>query len=211
MKAFIYFYSEIYMNRCYDYHDMGFPYPYPLGLPKGSVRATLTLVLSANFIVLQYYNISIAENFSVLIAISLTFYFGGRMRVTSTLTPKQTDDASLRAWGMPVGTIRVVLYVVFTALGVYVYLQNGDLPNYLQSIINLMYGHLLGSIWNSIKGKKANKRGKAIFGHLQAILAIVVVAFTYYITLVAPIAIALQDMWIDVASITLGFYFGERK
>ncbi len=54
---------------------------YPLGLPKGSVRATITIALSIDLVWLSIEGELIANRLATLTAIALTFYFGGKMQL----------------------------------------------------------------------------------------------------------------------------------
>ncbi|MHA2089699.1 MAG: hypothetical protein ACW98K_02470, partial [Candidatus Kariarchaeaceae archaeon] len=89
-------------------------YPYPLGLPKGSVRATLTLLVSINYILLTIdEKFELATSLSPIVAVALSFYFGGRMRSASITPTAVKVDASQRAWGLPAGSIRSILVLLF--------------------------------------------------------------------------------------------------
>ncbi|MCH8908874.1 MAG: hypothetical protein IH840_17445, partial [Candidatus Heimdallarchaeota archaeon] len=163
---------------------MGFPYPHPLGLPKGSVRATITLSITINLILLTFDQSKeeLANLIAVAAAVSMTFYFGGRMRGIQ-VTPRDRIDetideaskklaASERAWGLPAGTIRGMLILIFaTTLG-YLQFQGDEIPDALLEIINIIGGFLLGRGFNRVKlaifGDQPHI-GTTIIDHLKAL------------------------------------------
>ncbi|MDH5403109.1 MAG: hypothetical protein OEZ01_03210 [Candidatus Heimdallarchaeota archaeon] len=190
---------------------MGFPYPYPLGLPKGSVRSTITLLLSIDLLLLMMYDSKYAESMTTVVVVALTFYFGGRMR--GAPVPRDKSDKSIRAWGLPAGTIRTILILLYGGFSVFYYLEHSSLPNYLLEIIYIIAGYLIGHYFNKVRRHFFHKdTGSVSIGfldHLKAIVMLGVTITTLIITLITtdPAQIFL---WINLASIILGFYFGER-
>ena len=197
---------------------MGFPYPYPLGLPKGSVRATITMALSINLIVLTFYNSDYATYVSTMAAVSITFYFGGRMRSGKAIIPRDAPS-SQRAWGLPAGTIRTMLFLLFVGTAGYLFYNSNydfsSVPSYLFDIMNIIIGYVIGRSFNKIRNKvikKKDEEGNAsqatIFDHLKALVVLAIVAYSIYMT-----HIGLNQEVVTIiliANILLGFYFGER-
>jgi hypothetical protein len=197
---------------------MGFPYPYPLGLPKGSIRATITLLLSLNLVWLTITESDYAGSFSTTVAVALTFYFGGTMRGTQII-PRDTV-AGLRAWGLPAGTIRTLLTLLFMGLTYYVFTYQGTVPNHLVELLNIMLGYLLGRSFNRIKHRffikdKNTEEGPHVswIDHLKALVIVIYVSFVSYsvFTDFNIIPEDMIDMLIFISSIVMGFYFGERS
>lgn len=190
---------------------MGFPYPYPLGLPKGSVRATLTLLLSVNLIVLSINQDPIAVNMSTLVAVALTFYFGGKMRTPS---PVPTSvEASQRAWGLPAGTIRFILILLFGGAAYYIrFVQEKPLENFFIDIIYIILGYLIGTSFNKIKSIfiKTKDDGVDFVDHLKALLALGITGYVVYLAQIDPSSQLTKDISF-ITSIFLGFYFGSRQ
>lgn len=187
-------------------------YPHPLGLPKGSVRATLTLLLSINLIILAIdKKTEFAEALSTIVAVALSFYFGGRMRAHSP-TPVVEVDRGQRAWGLPAGSIRTILILLFGGAALFIYNETKTLPDYFNEVINLILGYLLGQSFTKsrekIFGKKEDKVG--IVDHIKALAVIVITAITFYLTIFDNKNSIIDD-WILLSSIVLGFYFGARK
>jgi hypothetical protein len=190
-------------------------YPYPLGLPKGSVRATLTLLVSINYILLTIdEKYELATSLSPIVAVALSFYFGGRMRSASIRPTAVKVDASQRAWGLPAGTIRLILILLFGGAAAYLYYDQEAIPDFFIEAINLILGYLLGQLFTQMRvkifGKDEETDTANIVDHIKAIGVVAVTAGTVYLTLADPDSSLLED-WIKLASIVLGFYFGSRK
>lgn len=190
---------------------MGFPFPFPLGLPKGSVRATMTLLLSINLVILSIYEDPVAAKLATVVAVALTFYFGGKMRAT-TPVPRSVEP-SLRAWGLPAGTIRFLLIAIFGG-GIYYiqYVKHNTLPDFFLEIIYVIVGYLMGTSFNRIKAIFMDPKDEGVdfLDHLKAIFAIAVTIFVVYLTQTKPTSQLTEDS-IFFTSIFLGFYFGSRQ
>lgn len=191
---------------------MGFPYPYPLGLPKGTVRATLTLSLSIDLIYLTFVEETIADQLATLVIVALTFYFGGKMRAMSPIP--RTVDAGQRAFGLPAGTVRTTLMLLFGGTFGYIYLVQGrTIPTYLLEIGYIIGGYILGKVFNSIRNlfKGDDEEDKiTIVDHLKSITAIILTGITIYLTVISPDD-RLTSIWVLIASAVLGFYFSARE
>lgn len=196
---------------------MGFPYPYPLGLPKGTVRATLTILLSFDLFLLTLEDRPFADQVASIVLVALAFYFGGRMRARGLVIPREPTTRADRAWGMPSGTIRSILVLFFVGQAVYLQSIGKPLPSYFIDIATIILGFLFGRTFNRIKIWFRRRRGveeerlnkTSLIEHLNAVAAISVVSFTFYNTIFRPDFQFLEE-WINAAAIYLGFYYGER-
>ncbi|MHA2254190.1 MAG: hypothetical protein ACXAD7_27835, partial [Candidatus Kariarchaeaceae archaeon] len=130
---------------------------YPLWLPKGTVRSTLTLILSVNFILLTIDESEYAGSLSTIVAVALSFYFGGRMRGKG-IAPVTSVDRSQRAWGLPAGTIRIILILLFAGATYYIYNDTDSIPDEFTEVINLILGYLLGQFFTKIQIKLFGKK-----------------------------------------------------
>ncbi len=195
---------------------MSFPYPYPLGLPKGTVRATITLAFTIDLIFLTLNSETTANLVSPLVLVALTFYFGGRMRINpSIIVPKA--PAAERAWGLPAGTIRSLLIFLFGAFTVYLIYERRTLPSYILDIFNIIFGYLIGLIFLKIKTWYRRRKNSEIttshigpLDHLVSLLALSISGTTIYILTATP-TVSYILLVANIASITLGFYFGGRS
>ncbi len=204
-------YEEVLNNALIIQISMGFPYNHPLGLPKGSVRATITLMLSLDLVWLSINDSPLADQVTTMTVVALTFYFGGKMRNTAPL-PRNTD-ASLRAWGLPAGSIRTILILIFGSASAYLFVRDGSIPNYLQEVINIIFGYLFGKFFQGMRkkmfGDDKEKTGVGIVDHLKSILALGVTSTAIYYTIFL-VSNSLTGLLILTTSAFLGFYFGAR-
>ncbi len=184
---------------------MGFPYPYPLGLPKGTVRATLTLSLSINLLYLSYFDLPDAETFSSVVAVALAFYFGGRIRGGD---PSGEKSAGERAFALPAGTVRSILILLFAGYSFYLIYLDMTIPKYLLEVNYLISGYILGALFRKIFLKE-KKDGVGLVQHLKSLIAIAITALAIFMSNVYP-SEQLTLYSIQGASLFLGFYFGSR-
>lgn len=190
---------------------MNFPYPYPLGLPKGTVRATLTLTLSFDLIYLMISGEQIASHLATIVVVALAFYFGGMMRATQPIATK--IDSSQRAFGLPAGSIRLFLLILYGGTLTFVYYYKYTIPKYFLEIIYIIAGYIFGKIFNFITNHLFPRRttgSVSIIDHLKALFAIVLTGITIYFTISEPNTNTTQ-LWVYIASILLGFYFSSRE
>ncbi len=133
------------------------------------------------------------------------------MRVT-TPVPRSVE-ASLRAWGLPAGTIRFLLIAIFGA-GIYYiqFVKSNTIPDFFLEIIYVIVGYLIGTSFNKIKAIFMDPKddGVDFLDHLKALFALAVTIFVVYLTLTEPASQLTEDV-IFLTTIFLGFYFGSRQ
>lgn len=190
---------------------MGFPYNHPLGLPKGSVRATITLLLSVELALLTILNNSIAESIATMTLVGVVFYFGGKMRVDSMIP--RNAERSLRAWGLPAGSIRTLLILIFGGTIGYLYFyEEAIIPTYFIEVINIIAGYLAGRTFEFFRDKlfkKSEEDKVSIIDHLKSLAILGLTVVTIFYSFTSP-GIDLTALLIVISSWTLGFYFGAR-
>ncbi|OLS19050.1 MAG: hypothetical protein HeimC2_42970 [Candidatus Heimdallarchaeota archaeon LC_2] len=184
---------------------------HPLGLPKGSVRATITLALSIDLVWLSIEKEPVANQLATLTAIALTFYFGGKMRAEIPI-PKSVT-ASERAWGLPAGTIRFLIILIF-GFGVYqLLIVEGEsfLPSYYLEVIYSVIGYNLGMIYMRIRKRlfPNPKTSAGFLDHLKSLAFLVLTGITIYYTIYHSTSPDTENL-IFGSTVLLGFYFGVR-
>lgn len=182
-------------------------YPYPLGLPKGTVRATITLLLSVNLVYLTFIQSAVADAMASITLVSLTFYFGGRMRAAGII-PRDIDR-SQRAWGLPAGSIRLILILLFGGSTYYFFAYQDLIPQYFVEVIYLIAGYLGGRIFSKFFVRDDDRKNK-ITDHLKALLAMGVTFTTLTFSIIDP-ASDLTQLMIYATAIGVSFYFGARE
>ena len=188
---------------------MGFPYPYPLGLPQGSIRASLTILLSINFFLLILRNSPYILDIAILVTISLAFYFTKGL----ASSVDHYSEPSLRAWGLPARTIRVFLFLSYTGFVVYLFFNSISIPTELWGVIFVIYGYTGGIIWFKLKQLVFGTTGDktTIFRHLQALLSIIVIISTIVVSEFEIGGEMFIRQLLSYTSVVLGFYYGVRS
>ena len=183
----------------------------PLGLPKGTVRATITIALSVDLVWLSIEKVPVADQLATLVEIALTFYFGGKMRAEIPIP--RTIERSERAWGLPAGSIRFLIIIIFS-VGIYqLMVVEGDttLPSYYFEVIYSVIGYNLGMIYTKIRKKlfPKPKSGATLLDHLKSLAFLVLTGITIYYTIYSTGSETTVNL-IYGSTILLGFYFGVR-
>ena len=184
---------------------------HPLGLPKGSVRATITIALSIDLVWLSIEKEPIANQLATLTAIALTFYFGGKIRAEIPIPKSAT--ASERAWGLPAGTIRFLIIVIFS-FGIYQLMiveGRNFLPSYYLEVIYSVIGYNIGMIYMKVRKRlfPNPKSGAGFFDHLKSLAFLGLTGITIFYTIYHSTSQTTENL-IFGATVLLGFYFGVR-
>ena len=190
----------------------------PLGLPRGSVRAILTL-LTVAVVVVQVIRDKEVENLWVeTLMIVLAYYFTSRrfIHLPAEVIQRLEAEGHVEHEGNPLylprHSIRVSLFLTFVGLAIYLYREGRMLEPQALSILGVVFAFLLGVIASAIlawwtKGKQP----KVIvwWEDLKAgvvLLVLIVTATAYFLDMS-------DDLPRHLRSATLGlvlFYFGSR-
>ena len=190
---------------------MGFPYPYPLGLPKGTVRASITLIYLG---LLTYFLLTgdmLYEKLATSVSVMVAFYFDGRIRGTMSSSVVGPGE---RAFGLPSKTIRAIILIDILLLWGYSYYFEGFTPSFLNELLIMILGYIGGTLFFEIKkivfGSRKAGSSNSWLDHLKALI---VLGFTLFFATAILIGYAgSEDNWLFNTSYVLaGFYYGERK
>jgi hypothetical protein len=190
----------------------------PLGMPTGSVRALLTLMVVA----VVTTNLGRESELNILwvetLLFALAHYFTSRRLVE---LPKEVilrleDEGVLRRERHPLflprHSIRVIILGAFIALGVYLY-QEGRLANSRAlSLLILIAAYLAGCLvrvicdaWNHWRGRP----GWRVWGDAKALIVLAAVMFVGVPELMEE-TVAIPPWSEQVALSLVLFYFGSR-
>lgn len=197
--------------------------PQPLGLPKGSVRATLALFLSATmwYMVIKGQQPPTILIESVLLVVA--FYFGTRSMApaagASAAAPGPSPPPAAPGHEplyLPRGSVRTVLLFGFFSVIVYVWFRGGTaaIPSSMILILQVLTSYLSGfilstlTIWRARKGEKPI-RAVAWLRHGVAAASLAIVAA------VCGTIVLGQPAWMphipdNFLAWTVAFYFGSR-
>lgn len=179
----------------------------PLGLPSGSVRALLTLLIAAVVILQLGRGQPVELLWTETLLIALAHYFTSRRfiklppEIIRRLTEEGQIDDEARPLYLPCYTIRALLMLAFAALALYLYRQNRLFSSQSVSILGVVFAYLLGIVarFRTIRG----------WEDLKAVVVLLVLLGTagaYLMDRPHLVPPQLRD-------ITLGlvlFYFGSR-
>jgi hypothetical protein len=179
----------------------------PLGLPRGSIRALLTLLIVAVVIAQVVRGQEIGLLWASTLMIALAHYFTSRRfvslppEVIRRLAAEGHVETEANPLFLPRYSIRVILVLAFVGLGAYLYWQNRLFEPRALSVLGVVFAYLLGVILPLRR-----------FRVWEDLKALVVLAFLVY---AAGAYLANRPDLVPnpFRDITLGlvlFYFGSR-
>jgi hypothetical protein len=122
----------------------------PLGLPRGSIRALLTLMIVAVVIAQLVRGREIELLWTETLMIAMAHYFASRrfIRLPPAEIKRLVDEGYIeleaRPLYLPSYSIRLMLIASFTAVGVYLYVHGRLLEPQALSILGVVFAYLLG-------------------------------------------------------------------
>lgn len=189
----------------------------PLGLPTGSVRALLTLIIVA-VVVAKY---ALGQDLDVLwietLLIALAHYFTSRRfvalppQVLQRLEQEGVIARERHPLYLPRNSIRSLIIASFVGLGIYLYREQRLLEARSIALLSMVFAYLLGTIVRAITGWFARRRSRPPSGTWGDIKALVVLGAL--LAVAVPEFVAGVDLPTVAHRIALGltlFYFGSR-
>ena len=190
----------------------------PLGLPTGSVRALLTLIVVAVVVTKMVFNRTLDFIWIETLLIALAHYFTSRRFVS--LSPevmrRLEDDGAIdrerHPLYLPKNTIRFVIIAAFVGLGIHLYREQRLFEEKTIALLSMVFAYLLGAIVGGISNWFRLRRSQPASGTWGDIKALIVLAS---ILLIAVVEILDQGPMLHplVERIALAltlFYFGSR-
>lgn len=183
------------------------PIPPPLGLPRGSIRAILTLLIVAVVISQLVRGREVELLWTETLMIAMAHYFASRrfIRLPPEVIQRLVDEGYIeleaRPLYLPSYSIRVILIAAFASVAVYLLLHRRILEPQALSILGVVFAYFCGNI----------VRVRAVRGW-EDIKALVVVGV---LALAAAAYLLDFGAWVPrpLQAATLGFvlfYFGSR-
>ena len=179
----------------------------PIGLPRGSVRALLTLLIVAVVIVQLGRGREVELLWTETLMIALAHYFTSRrfIRLSPDVIRRLTEEGHIEAEPRPLYlpqySIRLILVVAFIGLAVYLYRQDRLFQSQAVSILGVVFAYLLG-----IVARLRSVRGWEDFKAIAVLLVLLCTAVPSLMDRGELVPHQFRD-------ITLGlvlFYFGSR-
>jgi len=190
----------------------------PLGLPVGSVRAILTLLIVAIVTLNAARGKSLDLIWTETLLIAMAHYFTSRRFVSlppDVLKRIQQEgilDQEVHPLYLPRHSIRILILGAFVGLGVFLYQQNRLFTVESISPLGIVAAYVCGSIVRGIGswfGRRTGRQPSSLWGDLKAMLVLLAVAVAGI-----PELVSMPDLLPPVAHrIALAlmlFYFGSR-
>ena len=205
------------MSTKTDY-DTENPFRYPLGLPSGSVRALLTLIVVGVTCVDIVKGLPIEAVWAETLMVALAHYFTSRRFIQlppEMLKRLEADDVIQKEplpLYLPRGTIRLIILGSFIGVGVYQYRQGLlDQPSTLAIFITLM-AYFAGTTVRGVlnwwyRGK--NVPQSRWWADTKAITVLVALVVTSLLQVLGSQSHA--PLWLENVTMAMVlFYFGSR-
>ncbi len=178
----------------------------PLGLPPGSVRALLVVMLVLTLWYLVIVQRVVPDYLADTAFLAIVFYFGERS------TREGTGTAKRQPLYMPRGVVRGAIAGGFFSVYAYLWASGRQIPPAVTSIVDILAGYTVGVVVSlAVRASTKNTRPGALaaFGHAKALLTLLgvaslcAIAITGQDAMVPPVYITLMDLLV-------AFYFGSR-
>lgn len=190
----------------------------PLGLPTGSVRALLTLLVLAVVLtsLVQNRDIGILWNEALLIA--LAHYFTSRRfvalspAVIKRLEAEGVIEQERHPLYLPKHSIRLVIFASFVGIAVYLYREQRLFEAQTVSLLGIVYAYLLGSIFQAIGSwfhRKADSQPSRLWTDGKAavaLLVLIIASIPEFLGITKGVPRELHQIAIGI----MLFYFGSR-
>lgn len=187
--------------------------PQPLGLPAGSVRAVIALILCGSL----WYQVLKGEAIAPILVESallvVGFYFGVRSGAGPPIAPVTAEGVKQPLF-LPRGSIRAVLLVGFFGVIVYIWYRGRGIPEALVLILQVLAAYLIGYIVSVFVTRRRAagiqpSHAIAVFRNVNAVIVMILVAYSCGIILFAWPDFLPQYTGNALAWI-VAYYFGSR-
>jgi len=184
--------------------------PEPLFLPRGSVRAVVTVVMAACCWIMVFAGNEVPGYLLSLLATIIGYYFG--FRKTTRAAYGRMFDSSTQAEKplfLPTGFIRCFLIAGFLVSGCVLYLK-GRLrdPDYLQFFV-VLFGFVVGYVFAKCMARYERRLFYVAINHVKGVLVLAGAAYLVYL-LISGLYLNAEHLALVLAS-GVSFYFGSRS
>ena len=198
--------------------------PPPLGLPTGSIRAVLALIMCGSIWYLALNGLAIPTILVESVLLVIGFYFGVRQGAAPALQPAATAPPPVAPGGKPVkvrqplhlprGSVRTLLLVGFFGTIAWLWTHDQGLPGAFLLILQVMASYVIGYVVSVIvhRRRMAGKpviRAVVWFRNLNAAAVIGLVGYVC-----ASFALGWPQLLApytdNLLAWTVAYYFGSR-
>ena len=191
----------------------------PLGMPKGSVRALLTLLIVAVVWRDLYAGNDVGVFWAETLMIALAHYFTSRRFVDlpQDVLERLEREGHLPRESSPLylprNSIRLIIAAAFAGLGIQLHRKLGTIPSAAWPILGVVCAYAVGlltrGIWKQLFRSKPNSKFSSWWNNIKALVVLAALLLTAVAHLTGH-ADLVPDQF---SKITLGlvlFYFGSR-
>jgi predicted RNA-binding Zn-ribbon protein involved in translation (DUF1610 family) len=183
----------------------------PLGLPRGSVRAIVTIVISMTIWLLLIRDRHVPDYLLNLALVMVGYYFAFRALSTPLKgIPAVKFKDSKEPLYMPKGVIRWILLGGFLIAGSFIFFRGELWDSYLFEFYVIIIGLSIGYSYRKLYIEKMKRETPMWMKNIKSIIVLLAsltlfVVFTFTFIKDAP------DLSIRASIAIIGFYFGSRN
>ena len=199
--------------------------PPPLGLPPGSVRAVLALIMCGSIWYLALNGLTIPPILLESVLLVIGFYFGVRQGTAPAMqaaaaaalppgTPVVAPVKVKQPLHLPRGSVRVILLVGFFGVIAYEWYHRQSVPGAFLLILQVMASYLLGYVISVIvhRRRMAGKPVIRAIGLFRNVNAVAVIGLVGYVC--ASFALGWPQLFApytdNLLAWAVAYYFGSR-
>ena len=190
----------------------------PLGLPTGSVRALLTLIVVAVVVTKFALGRTLDELWIETLLIALAHYFTSRRFVSLSpavlqrLENEGVIEKERQPLYLPRNSIRTIIVGAFVGLGIYLFREGRLFELQSVALLSMVFAYLLGTIVRGVSSWLTRRRALPSSGTWGDIRAVIVLGAM--LTVAVPEFMFAEPLFSPlVHRVALGltlFYFGSR-
>ncbi len=190
----------------------------PLGLPTGSVRALLTLIIVAVVVT----KITLARELQALwietLLIAMAHYFTSRRfvslspEVLQRLEQEGAIEKERHPLYLPKNSIRTIIVGAFVGLGIYLFREQRLFETQALALLSMVFAYLFGGMVRGLShwwNRRRTKRASGTWGDLKALIVLGSLVAVGGLELFVPDLQLPTYLHHIVLGMTL-FYFGSR-
>ncbi len=184
--------------------------PEPLYLPKGSIRAGVTVLLSLASWILILRAVPVPAYLFGLLLTMIGYYFGFRKKLKAAQS--RILDAAAHAAAplfLPANVIRVLLIMGFFAAGLVLLVRRQLTEMRNLEFFVVFFGLVVGYLFAKLSGRLKTTAFFVLLNHAKGLL-VIVAALTLTVLLLTDLQAGRAYLNLGLAA-TVSFYFGSRS
>lgn len=185
----------------------------PLYLPRGSIRALVSLSLSGVFWMLAVMGRAIPPSLPAVLLTVLGYYIGFRRREASSGSGATVYDASRKTYQpvyLPTGAIRLILIAGFAVSAVVLWLSDGMVQAGLREFYLIVASLLVGHLFGRYAAAHLDSEPVIVLGHVKGLAVLLATVALCAMYLFGAAGGEAGRSAAPILTAIIGFYFGSR-